>query len=126
LLSSLERPRYHLRGTKGNYWKWGVDPQEAALGKITRIGAGPWGTEPSASWGTLSVDVDGGMVTRPVEPIPGDYRLYYAGIRDALLGKAPAPVAALDAWRVIRLLEWAAESSEKRQEIVCDWSEEPE
>jgi predicted dehydrogenase len=72
------------------------------------------------------VDVDGGMVTRPVASIPGDYRLFYEGIRDALLGKAAAPVTALDAWRVARLLEWAAESSEKRREIVCDWSEEPE
>jgi len=125
LLSSLERPRYHLRGTKGNYWKWGVDPQEAALNKITRIGDGAWGVEPAANWGTLRVDVDGGTVTRPVEPRLGDYRLYYAGIRDALLSKSPAPVTALAAWRVARLLEWAAESSEKRQEIACDWSEEP-
>jgi predicted dehydrogenase len=73
----------------------------------------------------LHVGIDGGSVTRPVEPIPGDYRLYYAGIRDALLGKAPAPVTALDAWRVARILEWAQESSEQRREIVCDWSGEP-
>jgi hypothetical protein len=65
------------------------------------------------------------MVTRTVESIPGDYRLYYEGIRDALLGKAPVPVPAVAAWRVARLLEWAKESSEQRREIVCDWSEEP-
>jgi predicted dehydrogenase len=124
-LSSLARPRFHLRGTKGNYWKWGLDLQEAALNKITRITDPAWGQEPQANWGTLSVDVDGLMVTRPIEPVPGDYRLYYAGIRDALLGKTPAPVSALEAWRVARLLEWATESSEERREIVCDWSEEP-
>jgi scyllo-inositol 2-dehydrogenase (NADP+) len=124
-LSSLARPRLHLRGTKGNYWKWATDPQEAALNQITRIGEGPWGEEPPADWGTLSVDADGSTVTRPVPPIPGDYRLYYAGVRDCLLGKAAAPVPALAAWRVARLLEWAMESSEQRREIVCDWSEEP-
>jgi predicted dehydrogenase len=124
-LGAFERARYHVRGTKGNYRKFGVDPQEAALGKVARIGDGPWGEEPPAAWGTLSVDVDGGMVTRPIEPIAGDYRLYYAAVRDALLGKGPAPVSALAAWRVARLLEWAEESSEKRREIVCDWSEEP-
>jgi predicted dehydrogenase len=69
--------------------------------------------------------VDGGMVTHPVEPILGDYRLYYAAVRDALLGKVPAPVNGLDAWRVSRLLEWAMESSDKRREIPCDWSLEP-
>jgi scyllo-inositol 2-dehydrogenase (NADP+) len=124
-LAALARPRFHLRGTKGSYWKFGLDIQEAALNKVTRIEGPNWGREPSANWGTLSVDVDGGMVTRPVEPVPGDYRLYYAGVRDALLGNAPAPVSGLDAWRVARLLEWAAESSDSRREIACDWSLEP-
>jgi predicted dehydrogenase len=129
-LSALARPRYHLRGTRGNYWKWGLDPQEAALNKITCIAdhasGHAWGQEPAADWGTLCVDVDSGMVTRPVAPIPGDYRLYYAGVRDALLGKAPAPVTAIEAWRVARLLEWAMESSALRREIPCDWNDEPQ
>jgi scyllo-inositol 2-dehydrogenase (NADP+) len=124
-LSALERPRYHLRGTRGNYMKRGVDPQEAALSRVTRIGDGLWGQESPKEWGMLAVDVDGGMVTHPVEPVPGDYRLYYAAVRDALLGKGAAPVSALAAWRVARLLEWAVESSEKRCEVVCDWSQEP-
>jgi predicted dehydrogenase len=124
-LSLPAGPRFHLRGTNGNYWKYGVDPQEAALGKIARIEDPAWGREPAASWGMLHVGIEGGSVSRPVEPIPGDYRRYYAGIRDAMLGKAPAPVMALDAWRVARLLEWAVESSEQRREIVCDWSDEP-
>lgn len=125
VLSSLARPRYHMRGVKGNYWKWGLDPQEAALNLIARIGNTPWGRELPSNWGTLSVDVEGGVVTRPVQSIPGDYRLFYAGVRDALLGKAQAPVSAVSAWRVARLLEWAAESSTKRREIDCDWAEEP-
>ncbi|MGB6719700.1 MAG: Gfo/Idh/MocA family oxidoreductase [Terracidiphilus sp.] len=125
--NSLSLPagaRFHLRGTNGNYWKYGVDPQEAALQKVARISDPAWGREPASSWGTLHVGIDGGTVSRPVEPVPGDYRLYYAGVRDALLRKAPPPVAALDAWRVARLLEWAAESSERRCEIACDWSGE--
>jgi predicted dehydrogenase len=118
-------PRFHLRGSKGNYWKMGLDPQEAELNKITRIEDPRWGQETPAHWGTLHVDVDGGMVSRPIPPIPGDYRLFYAGVRDALLGQAPAPVKALDAWRVARLMEWATESAEQRREIACDWTEEP-
>jgi predicted dehydrogenase len=128
-LSLPTAPRFHLRGTKGSYWKSGVDPQEAALNKITRIdtrtGDPAWGQEPAANWGVLHVGIEGGSVGRPVPALGGDYRLYYAGIRDALLGKAPAPVTGVDGWRVVRLLEWAAESSEKRREIVCDWSDEP-
>ena len=124
-LSLPAAPRFHLRGTKGGYVKNGVDPQEAALNKVTHIDDPAWGQEPAANWGVLHVGIEGGSVTRPVPALPGDYRLYYAGIRDALLGKAPAPVTGVDGWRVARLLEWAAESSEKRREIVCDWSEEP-
>jgi scyllo-inositol 2-dehydrogenase (NADP+) len=125
LLSLPSMPRYHLRGTRGGYVKSGVDPQEAALTRITRIDDPSWGQELSSAWGLLYVDIDGGKVSRPVQAVTGDYRLYYAGIRDALLGKAPVPVTGLDGWRVARLLEWAVESSEKRCEIVCDWSEEP-
>jgi len=125
-LSLPAAPRFHLRGTKGGFVKTGVDPQEAALNKITRIEDSTWGQEQAANWGVLHVGIDGGSVSRPVPALPGDYRLYYAGIRDALLGKAPAPVTGVDAWRVARVLEWAAESSEKRREIACDWSGEPE
>jgi predicted dehydrogenase len=126
VLSSLARPRFHLRGTKGNYWKWGLDPQEVALSKITRIDDPAWGHVAPSDWGTLTVDVDGCIVTRPISPTTGDYRLFYGGVRDALLGRSHPPVPALAAWRVARLLEFAAESSEKRREIICDWSGGPD
>jgi scyllo-inositol 2-dehydrogenase (NADP+) len=125
-LSLPAAPRFHLRGTQGGYLKSGVDPQEAALNKVTRITGANWGSEPSANWGLLHVGIDGGLVSRPVPAIPGDYRLFYAGIRDALLGQGPLPVTGLDGWRVARLLEWAAESSELRREIPCDWTQEPQ
>jgi predicted dehydrogenase len=124
-LSTPARPRFHLRGTKGSFVKLGLDPQEAALNKITRITNPAWGEVRPAKWGMLTVDVDGSIVTRPIEPTPGDYRRYYAGIRDALLGKTPAPTTPLAAWRVARLLEWAVTSSNERREIPCDWSQEP-
>jgi predicted dehydrogenase len=114
--------RFHIRGTQGNYWKFGLDPQEAALNLVTRIEDPDWGHEPVVEWGSLHVDIQGGTVTRPVEPMVGNYRRYYEGVRDAVLGKGPAPIDAKDAWRVSRLLEYAAESAEKRQEIVCNWN----
>lgn len=126
--NSLSLPagrRFRLRGTGGGYVKKGVDPQEAALNKVTRIDDPAWGQEPAAKWGLLHVGIEGGSVSRPVPALAGDYRRYYAGVRDAILGKAPAPVTGVDGWRVVRLLEWAVESSKQRCEIVCDWSDEP-
>jgi predicted dehydrogenase len=125
-LSLPAAPRFHLRGIKGSYWKYGVDPQEDALNKITHIADPVWGQEPAANWGVLHVGIEGGSVTKPVPALTGDYRLYYEGIRDALFGKAPPPVSGIDGWRVARVLECAAQSSDKRCEIVCDWSQEPQ
>ena len=124
-LSSPAGPRFVLRGTRGNFRKKGVDPQEADLNKITRITSDKWGLEDSGNWGILHVDVEGGMVTRPLATMAGDYRGYYAGVRDALERKSAPPAAALDAWRAARILEWALESSAARREVACDWSVEP-
>ena len=81
-LSLPARPRFHLRGTKGSYWKSGVDPQEAALNKITRIEDPAWGQEPPAS-GASCTRTSTAAPSAAVPALPGDYRLFYAGIRDA-------------------------------------------
>jgi scyllo-inositol 2-dehydrogenase (NADP+) len=124
-LSSPPGARFVVRGTRGNFRKKGVDPQEAALNKITRISSSAWGQEPAGDWGMLQVDVEGGMVTRPLTTKAGDYRRFYAGVRDALEKKAAPPVTAVDAWRAVRVLEWAQHSSDKRCEVQCDLGAEP-
>jgi scyllo-inositol 2-dehydrogenase (NADP+) len=124
-LSSPPGPRFVVRGTRGNFRKKGVDPQEAALNKITRISSAAWGQEPAGDWGMLHVDAEGSMVTRPLTTKAGDYRRFYAGVRDALEKKAAPPVTAVDAWRAVRVLEWAQQSSDKRCELQCDWGAEP-
>lgn len=125
-LSSLVRPRVHLRGTRGNYWKWGLDSQEEALNKITKITDPDWGKEPAEKWGTLSLDVDGKIETRQVPSAVGDYRRYYEQVRDVLMGKSDkAPATPAEAWRAARVLEWAKQSSDEHRDIECDWSGEP-
>lgn len=126
MLSSPAGPRFVMRGTRGNFRKTGVDPQEAALNKITRIESPDWGKEARSEWGNLNLAIDGAIVSQPVETVPGDYRQYYERVRDALLGRGESPVHAADAWRVARILEFAQQSSAERREIGCDWSGEPE
>ncbi len=94
LLSTQPRPRFHLRGTSGNFVKWGLDPQEAALGEITRIDNPHWGLEPEEAWGALSIDKNGAVESTRPQPIPGDYRGFYTGVRDAILGNGSVPVGA--------------------------------
>ena len=70
--------------------------------------------EPESEWGTLTVApvlADPGNLTRTkVKTELGDYRLYYANVRDAINGVARLEVTPEDGWRVIRLLEMARES----------------
>ena len=124
-LAAVSRPHYTVRGTKGNYIKHGLDPQEAKLKATGRVEGKDWGVEPPSAWGTLVTEVDGDMVTQPIEPIPGDYRLFYAGVRDAIQGKAAPPVAAIDAWCAARVLEGAVESAAEHREIPLDWFNPP-
>lgn len=128
-LAAQQRPRFTVRGTQGNFIKLGLDPQEEHLKQAGRVVEPNWGLEPPSAWGTLIVEPKGdpgdSIVTYPVKPIPGDYRIYYEGVRDAILGKSRPPVEGIDAWRVAQLLEWAIESSAQRRAIECDWTKQP-
>ncbi|NYF79977.1 Gfo/Idh/MocA family oxidoreductase [Granulicella arctica] len=111
-------PRFLLHGTRGSFKKFGLDPQEPALvggAKVPPMGMGDWLPESKEAWGTLTVapdPADPGTLTRTVvETERGDYRGYYASVRDAILGVAPLAVPAEDGFRVVRLLEIARESS---------------
>jgi predicted dehydrogenase len=114
-------PRFLLHGTTGSFKKHGLDPQEPALvggAKVPVMGSTEvWLQEKESAWGKLTVapkPVDPTMlIERQVKTELGDYRGYYANVRDAVLGKSPLAVTAEDGYRVAKLLEMARESSSK-------------
>ena len=124
-LASLPRPRYTVRGTEGNFVKMGLDPQEARLKENPESAKHEWDEQPESAWGTVAVPADDKPNIRTVQPVASAYRLHYAGVRDAILGKAEPPVKAIDAWRTARVLEWAEESSKEQRVILCDWTQSP-
>ncbi len=86
-------PSHHLllHGTEGSFVKYGMDPQEEIL-------RGPnypdgldwgkdWGRETEKQWGTLTRV---GENPRKIETEPGDYRGFYANMRDAIEEEGPA------------------------------------
>ncbi len=118
MLACDAAPRFLLHGTRGSFKKYGLDPQEPTLvggAKVPRVGEGEWLAEPESAWGTLTVapePADPGTLTRTkVKTELGDYRLYYANVRDAINGVAKLAVTPEDGFRVVRLLEMARESS---------------
>lgn len=115
-------PRFVLHGTKGSFTKWGLDPQEDQIKAGMAFDAPGFGEDPESDWGELRI-CDGPASRVPT--LKGDYRGYYANVRDALLGRAELAVKPEQAWRTTRLIELARESSAKGRKLKVDFSQEP-
>jgi predicted dehydrogenase len=113
ILAATPRPRFLLFGTKGAFLKQTFDPQEMNLrrGEITKDA--PWGAEPEENWGLLTLSDGTSTTQRHIPSGTGDYRDYYANVRDVLLGKAEPFVTLTQALNVMLALELARESSAK-------------
>lgn len=100
MLASGGSAKFLLHGDKASLVKRGIDQQEAqALGGM-KPGAPGWGEDhdPLLIW-------DGEGHCREIPTPPGDHRLYYKNIRDALAGKAKNQVPAIQALATMAVLE---------------------
>ncbi|MHB1021006.1 MAG: oxidoreductase [Acidobacteriaceae bacterium] len=126
MIAATPAPRFTLHGTHGSYVKYGLDPQEPALIAGKRPTDDTWLSEPESEWGTLTLAPDirtPEQLTKAKLPtLRGDYRNYYANVRDALYRIAPLVVKPQDAYNTIRLLELARESSRSRNTLTCELS----
>jgi hypothetical protein len=65
-----------------------------------------------------SIMIDGTTGTRITVPSPrGDQRMYYVGIRDAILGKRQAHITTAEAVAVMAILETSFESGRRGQAL---------
>jgi len=115
-------PHVLIHGTRGSFVKYGMDPQEEILRSPNCPDGdkwGPdWGLEPEERWGILSL-VTG--TARKVKTERGDYRLFYANVRDAIEKRADLDVSPEHALRVMRALLLAHKSS--REGRTARWTE---
>lgn len=102
-------PRVRLLGSRAAYVAQEMDPQEDALRAGDRPGP-HWGAAPP---GLLVAGDDGA----PVDSEPGDYRLFYAGVEQALRGAGPVPVEPEEALAVLRVLDAARVSAATGQVV---------
>lgn len=122
LTACIPGPRFALHGTRGSFIKWGLDPQEDQLKSGMTYESPGMGEEPKSAWGELRV-CEGG--TRRIPTVRGDYRAFYANVRDALLGRSELAVKPEQAWRTIRLIELARESSRDGRRVPVDLEGQP-
>ena len=115
-------PHFLLHGTKGSFVKYGMDPQEARLrGENPPDGVNwgaDWGEEPKGAWGALSL---AGKPSETIKTERGDYRGFYANVRDAIEEKTELAVTPEQALRTMRAVVLAHKSSRERRTV--EWGE---
>ena len=114
ILAAAPRPRFVLLGTRGSFVKQTFDPQEMNLRRGYIPEDKPWGFEPEVDWGVLTVPAGESFERRRIPSAACDYRDYYSNVRDTLLGRATQAVSPESALDVMRILELARASSQKR------------
>ncbi|MCD9126276.1 oxidoreductase [Luteimonas fraxinea] len=102
--------RFAVHGSGGSWFKHGLDPQEAALRDGAVPGCDGWGVDP-APGRLLRADAEGTLHDAPSPAPAGDYRVFYAGIRDAICESAAPPVTLDEALDVMRVLQAGTDSA---------------
>ena len=120
MLSAVLRPRFVVMGTSGTYLKKEFDPLESVLRTRTPGPGEPWMLEKPENFGEVA-QADGENVRKWKVESFGDWRDFYANVRDAILGKAELQVTPEQALRVMVGLELVRESSLKRCSVA--WRE---
>ncbi len=109
-VAPLPAPRLRVIGARAGYEKYGMDPQEDALRA---------GYSPAADWGHDPIDgrLGAGDAITAHATCDGDYGAFYRGVRDALAGRAPMPVAPEAAREVLRVIEAARIAHAERRVV---------
>ena len=115
-------PHLLVHGTKGSFIKYGMDPQEEIL-RSEHCPDGHdwganWGLEAKDHWGTLTRV---GETPRKIETERGDYRGFYANVRDAIEKGSPLDVTPEQALRTMRAVLLAHKSSREGRSVR--WTE---
>jgi scyllo-inositol 2-dehydrogenase (NADP+) len=118
MLCVTPRPRFVLLGEKGTFVKNEFDALEQALRREDIPKGESWALDPEEDWGELAVVADGRTRKRKVAS-RGDWREFYANVRDALLGQAALQVTPKQVLDVMMALELAQESQTLR--CVVPW-----
>jgi len=114
ILAAAPRPRFIVLGTQGSFLKQSFDPQEMNLRRGYIPADTAWGHEPEENWGVLTIPAGDAFEHRRIPSASCDYRDYYANVRDAILGLAELAVTPEWSLGIMRLLELARASSQKR------------
>lgn len=106
-----------IHGTKGSFIKHGEDPQEDLL-KAGVVPTGPdWGKEESTYFGLIHTEIDGKIIREIYPSLKGSFGYYYENLFQSITNNQPLKETPMDGYNVIKLIELAFESSEKKKTL---------
>jgi predicted dehydrogenase len=109
--------RFMVHGDKASVVKRFADPQEAQLRAGMVPGSPDWGRDPDEL-----ILIDGEGQEQTLGSPKGDYRLFYAGVADAIRGHGDNPVPMPQALAVMAVLEAAIEAAVKGKSVMLPLS----
>ena len=112
-------PRYTIHGMQGSFIKSGEDPQEALLRKGMLPTSADWGQEAADIYGLLHTEIDGRIIKEKYPSLPGNYGGFYDDLYQAIAEHKPLKVKPEHGFNVIRMIELATESNEKKSRVAC-------
>jgi predicted dehydrogenase len=115
MMSAVPRPRLVVLGEKGSYLKREFDPLEPTLRNGEIPTGQSWVVEKPEKYGELTI-IENGNTTRKIPSI-GDWREFYANIRDAILHKTPLVVTPQQILNTMQAIELILESSSQHRTI---------
>ncbi len=107
-----------LHGTNGSFIKTKADIQENVLQAGKMPDSKTWGEEPDEEMGLLHTEKDGNVIKKRIPTLSGNYMEYYDGIFEAIRQNKPLPVTATEGANVIKVIEAALESNQKKKVIT--------
>ena len=115
-LVNVATPKFLLLGKNGSYQKFGLDVQEAAFKAGKKPEGQVWGVESEEKWGKIFLTEE----TKPYETVPGDYRILYKNVADAILKGTSLDITIPQTISVLKIIEAAFTSAELGRRVFKD------
>ena len=112
--------RYTLQGTLGSFKKHGIDPQEEALMNGRLPNEENWGNELENNWGIIDTEEDGKSLKEKYPTKPGNYKIFYENMYDAIVYNAPLLVNPTDSLNGLKIIEACLLSNKEKRTVFFD------
>ena len=108
---------YIINGKKGSFVKNRADIQEDELKAGVNLANANWGKETEEQCGILNTKIDGKVIRKVVESLPGNYYDFFDQLYCSITTESALPVSASDGVNVMKIIDAALESNRLHKQI---------